>query len=304
MKNTLAFLLFFLCTVALFSQPVIDSIDPVSGSVGTIVTVSGSGFSAENNTVSFQDADMDAIWEVRIPASSSDGNTIRFTVPEYINPECYYDTPPCAAPSIQTQPGPFFIWVETSSGKSTIKQFDVTAAATPAPPSSSPPPGDYSLSVTLSGITSTNVTVTVNPPGSTNTYPIFVTYTEPTNVTLTANDYTLPDGSVEAFTQWSGDLAESTNPITILVDELKTVTAVYVHGDPTPPPEDRLGDVDGSGRIDIVDALLVAQYYVGLIQTFAVPQNADVNCDGNVTIIDALLIARYYVGILDEFCKG
>ncbi len=59
-----------------------------------------------------------------------------------------------------------------------------------------------------------------------------------------------------------------------------------------------IGDVNRSGTIDIVDALLVAQFYVGLA-----PQNfdeslADVNCSGTVDIVDALRIAQYYVGLV------
>lgn len=46
-----------------------------------------------------------------------------------------------------------------------------------------------------------------------------------------------------------------------------------------------LGDVNEDGTIDIVDALLTAQYYVGL----------------DVSIVDALLIAQYYVGLIDTF---
>jgi hypothetical protein len=62
-----------------------------------------------------------------------------------------------------------------------------------------------------------------------------------------------------------------------------------------------LGDVNRSGGIDIVDALLTAQYYVGLN-----PQNfdaayADVNCSGSIDIVDALLIAQFYVGLITTF---
>jgi arabinan endo-1,5-alpha-L-arabinosidase len=62
-----------------------------------------------------------------------------------------------------------------------------------------------------------------------------------------------------------------------------------------------LGDANGSGSVDIVDALLVAQYYVGLN-----PQNfniaySDVNCDGSSNIVDALLVAQYYVGLISGF---
>jgi serpin B len=61
------------------------------------------------------------------------------------------------------------------------------------------------------------------------------------------------------------------------------------------------GDVNSDGSINIVDALLVAQYYVGLIQTFAYPEAGDVDKSGNIDIIDALLIAQYYVGLITEF---
>jgi len=57
------------------------------------------------------------------------------------------------------------------------------------------------------------------------------------------------------------------------------------------------GDADGSGSADIVDALAIARYTVGLpppppVNTAA----ADVNGD-NVDIVDALLIARSTVGL-------
>lgn len=63
----------------------------------------------------------------------------------------------------------------------------------------------------------------------------------------------------------------------------------------------KLGDVDGNGIIDIVDALLTARYYVGLIITLPNPQAADVDGNSQVTIVDALLIAQYYVGQIQSF---
>jgi hypothetical protein len=62
------------------------------------------------------------------------------------------------------------------------------------------------------------------------------------------------------------------------------------------------GDVNGDDVIDIIDALLVAQYYVDLDPVTFIPGNADVNCDGNIDIVDALLIAQYYVELVSEFC--
>lgn len=62
------------------------------------------------------------------------------------------------------------------------------------------------------------------------------------------------------------------------------------------------GDANGNGTVDIIDALLTAQYYVGLDPQGFNPQAADANCDGSVDIVDALLIAQYYVGLIAEFC--
>jgi hypothetical protein len=196
MKTSIDLIFVLLCPVLVFSQPAIDSIEPDSGPVGTVVMVRGSGFDASNNTVCFQDADMDAFWLTKITVASSDGKILQFTVPSYINPACYYETPPCAAPSMQTQNGPYLVYIEAMSGTSNSTYFNVTGTETPEPTGA------------MSGL---------------------------------------------------------------------------------------LGDVNGNGSVDIVDALLVAQYYVGLIQTLAVPQNADFNRDGNVNIVDALLIAQYYV---------
>lgn len=55
------------------------------------------------------------------------------------------------------------------------------------------------------------------------------------------------------------------------------------------------GDVNGDLNIDIVDSLLIAQYYVtGKLRPF-IEDAADVNCDGLIDIIDSLVIAQYYI---------
>jgi parallel beta-helix repeat protein len=63
------------------------------------------------------------------------------------------------------------------------------------------------------------------------------------------------------------------------------------------------GDVNGDGKVDITDALFIAQYTVGL-RTLTPTQLAagDVNCDGKVDITDALFIAQYTVGLRTTFC--
>ena len=60
------------------------------------------------------------------------------------------------------------------------------------------------------------------------------------------------------------------------------------------------GDVNSDGSINIVDALLIAQYYVGLNPSDFDQNASDVNADSSINIVDALLIAQYYVGLITE----
>jgi hypothetical protein len=57
------------------------------------------------------------------------------------------------------------------------------------------------------------------------------------------------------------------------------------------------GDANNSGAVDIVDALVIAQYYVGLAPSQIVLSAADVDGNGTVDIVDALRVAQYYVGL-------
>ena len=59
------------------------------------------------------------------------------------------------------------------------------------------------------------------------------------------------------------------------------------------------GDVDENYSVDIVDALLVAQFYINLppVRTFN-KFAGDMNTSNTVDILDALLIAQQYVGII------
>jgi hypothetical protein len=62
-----------------------------------------------------------------------------------------------------------------------------------------------------------------------------------------------------------------------------------------------IGDANNDGSITIVDALVVAQYYVGLAPAGFTLSNADVDSSGSVDVVDALLIAQYYVGLITQF---
>ncbi|MBN2738444.1 MAG: hypothetical protein JXR70_15800 [Spirochaetales bacterium] len=67
---------------------------------------------------------------------------------------------------------------------------------------------------------------------------------------------------------------------------------------PTPEPDCVLpGDVDDSSKSDIVDALLVAQYYVNIQPEIFIKACANLNQDGKIDIVDAFLIARCYLGL-------
>ena len=60
------------------------------------------------------------------------------------------------------------------------------------------------------------------------------------------------------------------------------------------------GDVDSNGSVNIVDALVIAQYYVGLNPSNFNSAVADVNRDSSINIIDALYVAQYYVGLISR----
>ncbi|MBN2442174.1 MAG: protease inhibitor I42 family protein [Spirochaetales bacterium] len=73
--------------------------------------------------------------------------------------------------------------------------------------------------------------------------------------------------------------------------------------EPIPPVQP--GDVNEDNLVDIVDALLVSQHYVGLDPRGLVNTSvADVDNNGEIDIVDALLIARFYVGLIPRLPVG
>ncbi|MBN2535134.1 MAG: dockerin type I repeat-containing protein [Spirochaetales bacterium] len=110
------------------------------------------------------------------------------------------------------------------------------------------------------------------------------------------------------FNGFTGDVEMVSQFIcNVTMDTEKEVTVVYVltEGNPSPSPSpfpEVKGDVNEDGSVDIIDALLVAQYYVGLSVTINT-EAADADCSGTINIIDALLIAQFYVGSITEFCS-
>lgn len=69
----------------------------------------------------------------------------------------------------------------------------------------------------------------------------------------------------------------------------------------TPTPSVLLGDVNKDGRVNINDALLIAQYSAGMIPVVFDLSAADVNRSGTVDVVDALIVARYSAGLITQF---
>jgi hypothetical protein len=150
-------------------------------------------------------------------------------------------------------------------------------------------PGDESFVSAVSATESGTLFVSgfdaagIGPASSMNLFTIYwlaQTYNGTTDLVLSVNELVDETGSQV------GILAPANGTITI-----ETTTIVCV-----------IGDFNNDGNINIVDALLLAQYYVGLNPPGTDIECADVNCDGMINIIDALLIAQYYVGLITEFC--
>jgi len=58
-----------------------------------------------------------------------------------------------------------------------------------------------------------------------------------------------------------------------------------------------LGDVNGDGKIDILDAILLQSIWLGDVEPSPLQEiAADVNKDGNLDANDLLLLMRYIVG--------
>ena len=64
------------------------------------------------------------------------------------------------------------------------------------------------------------------------------------------------------------------------------------------------GDVDCSGAIGAVDALLILQYIGGIIDSLPCENNGDANGDGRISSVDAALILQINAGLIDSLPAG
>lgn len=131
------------------------------------------------------------------------------------------------ATGYQTQTGSVSV---PSSGADAVKNFYLIPQASPTPTATpiitatpTITPAMYTLTVAIvlpaDGGSTANMSITVNPPGTTFTAPTTFTYQPGTAVTLTANG--------TGFSSWSGALTGNQNPATITMNGNKTVYAVY-----------------------------------------------------------------------------
>ena len=122
----------------------------------------------------------------------------------------------------------------------------------------------------------------------------------PTAENLQYIDQQANDGSI-SFTLKPKELTAGTSYSVYLSTTSKAVTKVasFQYGE---KPAYTLGDVNGDGRINADDAVLVLRYAVELTE-FNETQKlaADVSKDGRINADDAVLILRFEVNLITEF---
>ena len=94
----------------------------------------------------------------------------------------------------------------------------------------------------------------------------------------------------------------TTEDTEITTTETTTTTAIFTETQPTETsntevtePSDivKVADVNGDGKVNIIDLMQIAQYIVGVEGA----SGADVNGDGKMNILDLMLVAQYIVGV-------
>lgn len=106
------------------SRPVVESLSPNSGRIGTQVSISGSGFTTSGNTVAFTalalapGAQMPNEPSV-IPNLPSNGSVIVFNILPVWRPACSYSpSGPCPIGNFPTAPGTYGVVVTNAYGAS------------------------------------------------------------------------------------------------------------------------------------------------------------------------------------------
>jgi peptidoglycan hydrolase-like protein with peptidoglycan-binding domain len=93
-----------------FATLFITSISPNITTVGSTVTIHGSGFT-QDNTITLGRGSI-------VHIASYDGTSLVFTVPSSLTPACYFSKPPCLIASQQTTSGIYAVSVTNAQGSS------------------------------------------------------------------------------------------------------------------------------------------------------------------------------------------
>ncbi len=114
--------------------PAISSLSRISGSVGSAVTINGSGFSATSNTINFGSNVIPNI------ASTNNGTKILFDVPAYSSPACLFTVPACALRAMLISPGTYKVSVYNKDSLSTSNEISFSVVNPTVDPVPAPTP--------------------------------------------------------------------------------------------------------------------------------------------------------------------
>jgi hypothetical protein len=117
------------------------------------------------------------------------------------------------------------------------------------------------------------------------------------NTTATSAAYTGQVGHTYGFYSIARDLVGNMEAPKTTAEATTTVTAT-----PSPPSPGALkGDIDGDGKVDLQDIILIADFLTGKQDlTPAQQAAADVDGDGKIDIFDIIEIARYLAGLVTQ----
>ncbi|VVB55711.1 Uncharacterised protein [uncultured archaeon] len=58
------------------------------------------------------------------------------------------------------------------------------------------------------------------------------------------------------------------------------------------------GDINGDGKLTLVDAIYLAKHVGGFSGYEVIYADGDINCDGKVTLVDAIYLAKHIGGFI------